>query len=298
MLFSQLFAGDQVLQDVADDLDRISRTQHTPSESVRKVQTALLQWRPDSLPRFGADSDYGDETAGAVVAFKRDELGVPPAEIIDDVGPLTVIRLDEIMVDAERPPEPAVVTRIRQDVWRLQPDLGTWHPIMEAYALAVGVLKQEGSPILSWSWSYQRDIHGTSSGQDPDFLNQCQHACSFFLPWHRMYLSVLERILIDVIDTIDEISDEIKATWALPYWDYDRDDTRTLPPAFREVFLPDGIIENPLREEVRRPFVNTGEVALDPFQTGALVWFPEQSVPGGGGAQLRRHVDRAPPHVR
>ena len=295
MLLSQLFAGDQVLQDVADDLDRISRTQHTPSESVRKVQTALLQWRPDSLPQFGADSKYGNETAEAVVAFKRDELGVPPAEIIDDVGPLTVIRLDEIMVDAERPPEP-VGTRVRQDVWLLQPDLGTWHPIMEAYARAVGQLKLENSPILAWSWSYQRDIHGTGSGQDPDFVNQCQHACSFFLPWHRMYLAVFERILIDVIDTIDEIPDEIKATWALPYWDYDRDDTRTLPPAFREDFLSDGVTENPLREEDRGPDVNAGDVALVPFQTGAQVWFrssPFRALqgPSFGGAAIGRHHD-------
>jgi hypothetical protein len=95
-MLSQLFAGDAVLQAVADDLDRISRTQHRQSESTRLVQVALLIWDPGCLPARGADGDYFDETAAAVARFKRDELGVPPEEIIDDVGPRTVIRLDEI----------------------------------------------------------------------------------------------------------------------------------------------------------------------------------------------------------
>jgi len=95
-MFSQLFTGDQVLIDVAEDRDRISRTQHRNDPAVGKVQTALLIWDPSCLPRFGADSDYGDETAGTVARFKAEELGVPPAEIVDDVGPRTVRRLDEI----------------------------------------------------------------------------------------------------------------------------------------------------------------------------------------------------------
>jgi hypothetical protein len=36
-----------------------------------------------------------------VARFKRDELGVPEAEIIDDVGPRTVVRLDEIAAATE-----------------------------------------------------------------------------------------------------------------------------------------------------------------------------------------------------
>jgi hypothetical protein len=100
-MFSQLFAGDQVLIDVAEDRDRISRSQHPTDPAVGKVQIALLIWDPGCLPQFGADGGYGDETAGAVARFKAEELGVPPAEIIDDVGPRTVQRLDQIAAIAE-----------------------------------------------------------------------------------------------------------------------------------------------------------------------------------------------------
>jgi hypothetical protein len=95
-MFSQLFAGDPVLIAVLEDRDRISRSQHRNDPAVGKVQTALLIWDPACLPQFGADGDYGDETAGTVARFKAEELGVPPAEIVDDVGPRTVERLDQI----------------------------------------------------------------------------------------------------------------------------------------------------------------------------------------------------------
>lgn len=77
MLTSALFAGDPLLEAIAQDQDRISRSQHRTDPAVRKVQTALLDWDPDSLPQFGADGDYGDETAGAVARFKAEVLGVP-----------------------------------------------------------------------------------------------------------------------------------------------------------------------------------------------------------------------------
>jgi hypothetical protein len=100
-MFSQLFADDPVLIAVLEDRDRISRSQHRNDPAVGKVQAALLIWDPACLPQFGADGDYGDETAGTVARFKAEELGVPPAEIIDDVGPRTVQRLDEIAAVAE-----------------------------------------------------------------------------------------------------------------------------------------------------------------------------------------------------
>ncbi|MER7575061.1 phospholipase D-like domain-containing protein [Streptomyces sp. NPDC126514] len=104
MLTSELFSGDPLLEAIAQDQDRISRTRHRNDPAVGKVQIALLGWDPDCLPRFGADGDYGDETAGAVARFKTEVLGVPPAEVIDDVGPLTVLKLDEMRAAAERPP--------------------------------------------------------------------------------------------------------------------------------------------------------------------------------------------------
>lgn len=108
MLTSALFAGDPLLEAIAQDQDRISRSRHRTDPAVRKVQIALLDWDPDCLPQFGADGDYGNETAGAVARFKAEVLGVPPAEIIDDVGPLTVQKLDEIRAAVERPPAPGV----------------------------------------------------------------------------------------------------------------------------------------------------------------------------------------------
>ncbi|HST39168.1 MAG TPA: hypothetical protein VLK58_06655 [Conexibacter sp.] len=117
---STLFQGDQLLQAIADDapaagggLTRISQTQNRNDPAVGKVQLALLDWRPDALPNHGADGDYGGETAGAVHRFKAEELGVPEAEIINDVGPLTVQRLDAIRAAAEGPaPLPAAVVRV------------------------------------------------------------------------------------------------------------------------------------------------------------------------------------------
>ncbi|MGV9456989.1 phospholipase D-like domain-containing protein [Streptomyces sp. NPDC003635] len=109
MLACTLFAGDALLEAIADDQDRISRTRNRRDPAVRKVQIALLDRDPNCLPRFGADGDYGDETAAAVARFKIEMLGVPPAEVIDDVGPLTVRKLDELQAAAERPPAPAAV---------------------------------------------------------------------------------------------------------------------------------------------------------------------------------------------
>src|SRR5688572_24391679 len=97
---SALFAGDALLQAIADDLPspdggltRISRTQNQNGPVVAKVQQALLDWRADTLPS-GADGLFGDESVEAVIRFKREELGVSEGDIIGDVGPRTVRRLD------------------------------------------------------------------------------------------------------------------------------------------------------------------------------------------------------------
>jgi hypothetical protein len=111
---SALFQGDPLLQAIADDepapgggLTRISRGQNPLDPAVMKVQLALLDWRPDCLPRFGADGEFGEEAEIAVHSFKLEELAVPEEEIINDVGPLTVQRLDAIRAAVEAPePEP------------------------------------------------------------------------------------------------------------------------------------------------------------------------------------------------
>lgn len=38
----------------------------------KQWQEALLRWRPDCLPRFGADGQWGDESRRALIAFERE----------------------------------------------------------------------------------------------------------------------------------------------------------------------------------------------------------------------------------
>jgi hypothetical protein len=45
-LLSAAFQSDALLNKIADDLDRISRTQHNTGNAVRSIQAALLLWKP------------------------------------------------------------------------------------------------------------------------------------------------------------------------------------------------------------------------------------------------------------
>ena len=154
--------------------------------------------------------------------------------------------------------------RVRQDIWILSQQ-DEWHPVIRAYARAVGVLKaNDNDPGHSNDparWSYQTAVHwDDNAAAGSSFLNQCQHGTWFFLPWHRMYLFQFEAILLSVIAQDATIDDATKASWALPYWNYSRDDrTLMLPPAFAEPTLEGQ--PNPLFDDTR--FLNNGE-SLDP----------------------------------
>ena len=282
MLSSQLFAGDPLLEAIAaDGPQRISTFQNQNDPAVAKVQQALLLWRPDVLPVHGTDGHYGSETAAAVTSFKIDELAVPPEQVIADVGPQTVRRLDEIALAAEQPPiPPEPTTFVRQDVYQLQPPGAPVHPIIAAYAVAVRELKRNNGPQHRL-WSHHTQVHGMNPDPGDGLRNQCQHFCWYFLPWHRMYLHAFEAICRSIIVESAEVDDETKATWALPYWDYDRADSAELPPAFRNPVLNGA--PNPLFEQARDLGINSpvqfrGEPAprlarLVPEQTGARGWF-------------------------
>ncbi|KRE21863.1 tyrosinase family protein [Agromyces sp. Soil535] len=237
MLSSRLFASDDLLERIADGApDRISQTQNRFDPAVGKVQAALLFWRPDLLPVHGADSEYGGETAAGVVQFKVEELGV--VDPIPDVGPLTVQRLDAIAAAAEAPAPAAV--RVRHDIWALQPTADSpWHPIVDAYERAVAALRNPNRTAPS-RWDYQAALHGTPFATGDPLLANCQHGTWYFLPWHRIYLAHFERVLLDVIAGLDEVDDDTKATWALPYWNYHRPATAFLPHPFRAPQRPDG----------------------------------------------------------
>jgi len=117
MLNSTLFANDPLLEQIAIDANgqRISTTQNREDPAVRKVQQALLIWDPDCLPVRGADGEYGSETAKAVLRFKMEVIGVQ-GTVYNDVGPLTVLNLDAIVLVHEQKLAPAA--RIAElDAW-------------------------------------------------------------------------------------------------------------------------------------------------------------------------------------
>jgi tyrosinase len=140
--------------------------------------------------------------------------------------------LDETGAAPEQPVPPSAPF-VRQDIWLLQPEGPPFHPIVLAYADAVAVLKQNAGPSPHRWWRHQTQVHGLSPDPRDGLRNQCQHNTWFFLPWHRMCLFFFESICRTIIQGHPGVPETIKATWALPYWDYDRTDSRLLPPAFR-----------------------------------------------------------------
>lgn len=147
----------------------------------------------------------------------------------------------------------------RRDVWVLS-EQDPWHPTIEWYARGVAAMQsRDGTDFADpASWRHLAETHGTSirrsSWPRGALWNECQHSSWFFLPWHRIYLHHLEKILRTTIVGLGGPSD-----WALPYWDYSdpaRPQTRRLPPAFRAERMADGS-RNPLFVRERGPRMNT-----------------------------------------
>lgn len=189
--------------------------------------------------------------------------------------------------------------RVRRDIWSLEGEQ-TWHPITRAYALAIGEMKGRDATDPT-SLEYQAQIHGMPDLTQPDqFRGQCQHRCWFFLPWHRLYLHWFDQVVLALVRASDDVDEETKEAWALPYWNYSEPGQRaTLPPAFREEQFPEGG-ENPLFVDVRNQFVNDGE-ELDPFDTDIAKALAESvfSLPApaggfGGAATGFNHLNQDP----
>ena len=185
--------------------------------------------------------------------------------------------------------------RIRRDIWSLESEQ-PWHPITNAYALAVGVMRGRDSEEPT-SWAYQAAVHGLEDATD-DFRNQCQHNTWFFLPWHRMYLYWFERIVRAAMADLDEVPADVKEAWALPYWDYSRGDQfATLPPALTEPEMDDGR-PNPLFDPRRRPriVVAPEEYSLLALNERTFAEDPEHGVaPSFGGLVTGWHHFDEPP---
>lgn len=67
-----LLGGEQVIQ------------RYDKGNGVRVFQSALLQWRGDALPKYGADSDFGPETEEWVKRYQN-AAGVEVTGVIDGV---------------------------------------------------------------------------------------------------------------------------------------------------------------------------------------------------------------------
>jgi tyrosinase len=178
------------------------------------------------------------------------------------------------------------MTKVRREVWALSND--ATDKTLEWYA--AGVKAMRARPINDHrSWRFQAAIHEYVRARDPlaaatdalpsssdrdRYWTQCQHGSWFFLPWHRMYLHHFEAILRQ-----DIIAAGGPADWALPYWNYARSDdkpqARSVPPAFRAPFLPDGTA-NPLFVAERSAAANAGTPIADDLDVSAAAAFQER----------------------
>lgn len=192
------------------------------------------------------------------------------------------------------------MVRIRREV---RADGEGWSDTLFWYATAVRALRAR--PFTEpTSWRFLAAMHGWHPvvwrqfgvlAQDeptpPDgvqirFMNQCQHQSWYFLPWHRGYVSAVERILLDAV-----VEAGGPADWALPYWNYSDTtlpETRRLPDAFAAPTLPDGT-DNPLR--VSRRFgrgttpivISPTRVTLEALEHGRFEGGTNDIPPGFGG---------------
>jgi tyrosinase len=112
-------------------------------------------------------------------------------------------------------------------------DLPLNDPVMEALREGVRRLKAlpANNPVR---WASLAAIHGTDAGP-----GRCPHGNWYFLPWHRAYILMYERIIRDVTSY---------QQFAMPYWDWTAN--RRLPEAFAPATV--GGRPNPLYQPARR----------------------------------------------
>jgi len=90
-------------------------------------------------------------------------------------------------------------------------------PIVQTLRDGVRILKNRG-PGQGPTWTDMSNIHGTLNGG----FNKCPHGNWYFLPWHRAYLLMYERMIRSVTNN---------PGFAMPYWDWAAN--RTVPLAFK-----------------------------------------------------------------
>jgi tyrosinase len=96
-------------------------------------------------------------------------------------------------------------------------DLAPNDPTVEAWRDAVRQMRAK-PPADPLGWQGLASIHGTAAG-----FNRCPHGNWYFLPWHRAYVLMYERLTRELTGFEE---------FALPYWDWTRD--RQLPATFAQ----------------------------------------------------------------
>jgi Putative peptidoglycan binding domain len=99
-LTSSRFAGDPVLEACFDG-EHWMRAPQTGA-AVEKMQQALID-AGYTLPKFGVDGKYGNETAAAVSKFKQDR-SISPSDGV--IGPKTMAAFDALFSTGPTPPGP------------------------------------------------------------------------------------------------------------------------------------------------------------------------------------------------
>ena len=92
-------------------------------------------------------------------------------------------------------------------------------------------------PNSPFSWQNQANVHSS----------QCAHRSQHFFPWHRVAIHYLEEAVRATTGETD---------FTLPYWNWNDEDQRSIPEAFRDN-------ESPLYETDRRASINAGEEIQD-----------------------------------
>jgi Common central domain of tyrosinase/Polyphenol oxidase middle domain len=144
------------------------------------------------------------------------------------------------------------------------------------------------------SWWYQANIHGAGNvaANRPDesdpLWNRCQHHHWWFLPWHRVYLYYLERMLQKAA------GDD---AFRLPYWDYSdpSGNQRALPPPFLDETSPLYVPNRLLRESTDE----LGPTTVDTTTALSRPQFVGSSIQGGfGGGREDEPIQFLPPGFR
>jgi tyrosinase len=198
------------------------------------------------------------------------------------------------------------MVRVRREVRSLG---AGWSDTLVWYARAVRTLRARAFTDRT-SWRFLAAMHGwhpvvwqqfgviaqnepaPSAAVQTRFLGQCQHQTWYFLPWHRGYVSAVERILLDAVVDAGGPDD-----WALPYWNYSDaavPQARRLPDAFAAPTMPDGTA-NPLR--VTRRFgsgttpivISATRVTLEALEHDDFTGGSSDIPPGFGGPETLFH---------